>query len=101
MPERIVRNLAERWNDITLTMWFWGLGASIGVGQHLLSRDPFSLRVVIGRALSTGGLAVIAGLIVVPHPDAPLLAQLGLAALIASLGVNGVEAVFRRYLRRA
>lgn len=101
MPERIVRTLAERWEDIWLALGFWSLGATIGIGQHLMSKDPFSLRIVIGRALSVGGLAACAGLIVVPHPEAPLLAQIGLAALIASIGVNGIEAAVRRYLSRS
>lgn len=100
MPERIVRTLAERWDDFQIAAMLWALGASIGISQHLLSRDPFSPRIVLGRALSVGGLAICAGLILVPHPDAPLGAQIGLAALIASLGVNGIEAIVRRYLSR-
>ena len=44
MPERIVRTLAERWEDICLALGFWAVGATIGIGQHLLSKDPFSLK---------------------------------------------------------
>jgi len=101
MPERIIKTLLERWDDLRIALLFWGVGAAIGIGQHLMSKDPFSLRVVVGRALSVGGLAMCAGLILIPHPSAPLGAQIGLSALIASLGVNGIEAAVRRYLTRS
>lgn len=101
MPERIVKTLLERWDDLRVALLFWGVGAVIGIGQHLLSHDPFSLRVVLGRALSVGGLAMCAGLLLLRHPDAPLVSQIGLSALIASLGVNGIEVAVRRYLTRS
>lgn len=62
MPERIVSNMSSigKWRDeIELALVFWLIGATIGIGQHLLSRDPFAWRVIIGRALSTGGLALV------------------------------------------
>ncbi len=101
MPERIVKTLLERWDDLRIALLFWGVGAAIGVGQHLLSHDPFSLRIVAGRALSVGGLSMCAGLVLIPHPDASLLSMVGIAAGIASLGVNGIEAAVRRYLTRS
>lgn len=101
MPERIVKTVIERWDDLRIALLFWGVGALIGIGQHLVSKDPFSLRIVFGRALSVGGLAMCAGLMLIPHPDAPLVAQIGLSALIASLGVNGIEAAARRYFSRS
>jgi len=101
MPERVVRGLSglSAWKDeIELALVFWFIGATIGIGQHLLSRDVFSWRVVLGRALSTGGLAVVAGAVLLMHPTMPPLAQIGIAAAIASLGTNTVELVFRRYV---
>ena len=97
MPEKIVTGLATWWDEIEVALVFWFIGATIGIGQHLLSPDSFSGRVVLGRALSTGGLAVVAGAVLLMHPTMPPLAQIGIAAGIASLGTNSVELLFRRY----
>lgn len=101
MPERIVGNLGDiaKWREeIALALIFWFIGATIGIGQHLLSPTPFSWRIVIGRALSTGGLAVVAGTVLVMHPTMSPLAQMGIAAGIATLGTTALEAVFLRYI---
>lgn len=101
MPERIVSNLSalSKWKDeIELAIVFWIIGATIGVGQHLLSPDPLSWRIAIGRALSTGGLAVVAGTVLVMHPTMSPLSQMGIAAGIASLGTAALEMVFLRYV---
>lgn len=98
MPERIVTGMSAWLGEIWVAIVFWFIGATIGIGQHLLSRDVFSWRVVLGRALSTGGLAVVAGAVLLMHPTIPPLAQIGIAAAIASLGTNTVELVFRRYV---
>lgn len=98
MPERIVSNLANWRDEIELALVFWLIGATIGVGQHLLSPDPLSWRIAIGRALSTGGLAVVAGTVLVMHPTMSPLSQMGIAAGIASLGTAALEMVFLRYI---
>lgn len=97
MPERI-SGISAWLGDIWVALVFWFIGATIGIGQHLLSCDLFSWRVVVGRSLSTGGLAVAAGAVLLMHPSMPPLAQIGIAAAIASLGTNTVELVFRRYV---
>lgn len=101
MPERIVSNLSAigKWRDeIELAVVFWIIGATIGVGQHLFSSDPLSWRIAIGRALSTGGLAVVAGSMLILHPTLSPLAMMGIAAAIASLGTAALEMVFLRYV---
>ena len=98
MPERIVSNFTAWREEIQLALVFWFIGATIGIGQHLLSPDVFSWRVILGRALSTGGLAVVAGTVLVMYPNLNPLTLIGIAAGIASLGTNVVELLFRRYL---
>ena len=101
MPERVVRGLSglSAWKDeIELALVFWFIGATIGIGQHLLSPDPFSWRIAIGRALSTGGLAIVAGTVLVMHPTMSPLSQMGIAAGITSLGTTALEMVFLRYI---
>lgn len=98
MPEKIVYGVTTWWDEIEIALVFWFIGATIGIGQHLLSPDSFSWRVVVGRALSTGGLAVVAGTLLLMHPTMPPLAQMGIAAAIASLGTTALEAAFLRYV---
>ena len=67
MPEKIVHNLTTWRDEIELALVFWFIGATIGVGQHLLSPDP-------------------------------PLAQMGIAAGIASLGTAALEMAFLRFV---
>lgn len=98
MPDRFTSAFAQYIDELKTAITFWVIGASIGVGQHLVAKEDFSWRVVVGRALSTGGLSVVAGVALMPFPDIPPLANIGLAAAIASLGTNSVELLFRRYI---
>lgn len=97
MPEKELSTFVEYMAEIKAAIFFWLIGATIGVGQHLGSADAFSWRVVVGRALSTGGLSVVAGAMLMAWPDIPPLAHIGVAAGVASLGTNSVEIMFRRY----
>ena len=97
MPEKVA-TFIEYMAEIKAALFFWMIGATIGVGQHLGSNDVFSWRIVIGRALSTGGLSVVAGAALMAFPDIPPLAHIGVAAGVASLGTNSLEAMLKRYL---
>lgn len=73
-----------------------GVGALVGLGQLLASEERLTLRIVIGRALSSAGLGAAAASILAWVPDTPLAAQLGLAAGLASLGTSGLERLAQR-----
>lgn len=77
---------------------FAAVGVAIGLGQLLASREVLTVRIIIGRALSTGGLAMAAGIALVWLPDLPLVAQIGVAAALASLGTSGLERLFQRWI---
>ena len=57
--------------------------------------DP---RIIVGRALSTGGLGTVAGVVVVWIPELSFAGQIGVAAGIASLGTSALERVFQRVI---
>lgn len=95
MPERIVSAVSE-WGG---ALGFFIVGALISVGQLMASTEVLTLRIVIGRALSSGGLAMAAGAVVVWIPDLPYLAQIGVASLLASLGTSGLERLFSKILQ--
>lgn len=99
MPERLVQTVAAWREHLAQAALFSLVGISIGIGQLLASEERLTPRIVIGRALSTGGLAIAAGLVLVWIPDLPLIGQLGAAAALASLGTSGLERLFQRVLQ--
>lgn len=96
MTEKIV----SWWEQIAQVFMFALIGVGIGVGQLLASTERLTARIIVGRALSTGGLAMGAGLVLVWIPDLPLIGQMGVAAALASLGTSGLERVFQRVISR-
>lgn len=92
MPEKHV----AWWQNAADAAAFIALGAFIGIGQLLASKEVLTTRIIVGRALSTGGIAAAAGAVLVWVPDLPLVGQLGIAAGLASLGTSGLERMFQR-----
>ena len=88
----------ERFNWLEGILGMTLTGLLIGLGQILVSDEKLTARIVIGRALSTAGLSLVAGIILIHIPDAPLLAIIGLSALIASLGTSWIEKIIQHYL---
>lgn len=76
------------------------VGAAIALFQALGSSERASPKVMLARALATGGLATAAGAVLLWMPAAPLEAQIGLAAALASLGTSGLERMFSRWLEQ-
>lgn len=72
------------------------VGLLIGLGQLLASTEKLTVRIVIGRCLSTAGLAVSAGAVLAWLPEIPVIAQIGIAATLASLGTSGLERFIQR-----
>jgi len=73
-------------------------GLLIGLGQLLSSDERISTRLVIGRAMSSTGLSLVAGLILIQFPKLGLIPLVGLSALIASLGTSALERLLQRFL---
>ena len=90
--------MQERFNWLEVILGMSLTGLMIGLGQALASEERLTKRIIIGRALSSMGLALVAGLILVHIPDAPLPVIIALAALIASLGTSGLEKIVQKYL---
>ena len=73
-------------------------GLLIGMGQLLASTEKITPRIVIGRAFSSVGLALVAGVGLLQVPNMPLIALIGLSALFSSLGTSALETLFQRYM---
>lgn len=96
MPERFI----HWYEQLASVLMFAAVGMIIGVGQLLASKEVLTTRIIVGRALSTAGIAIASGSALVWIPDLPLLGQIGLAALLASLGTSGLERISQRVLDR-
>ena len=92
-------NSFVEWGDHMIrAVTLGGVGAAIGLGQELLSPVRNPIRQIIGRAICTGGLSMAAGAIVIIIPSVPFYAQIGLAAVLGSLGTAALERMFSRFI---
>ena len=73
------------------------VGIGIGIGQVLGSGERLTWRVIVARSLTTGGIAIAAGAVLVWIPGVPLEAQFGIAAALASIGVSTLRRWANRY----
>ena len=91
----VVRN----WYDqFASSLIFFLVGISIGIGQLMVGSERLTIRLLVGRALSTGGLAMAAGIVLVWVPELSMVGQIGVAAGLASLGTSGLERAFQRVI---
>lgn len=73
-------------------------GIAIGLGQLLGSNEELTPRLVLGRAISSAGLSLCAGVALLHIPEMPIIPLIGLSALLASLGTSTLEKLVNRYL---
>lgn len=99
MPEKVITVAVHWWEQIMQLLFFAVIGTTIGLGQLLASSEVLTARIIVGRALSTGGVAMAAGAVLIWIPDVPLIAQFGVAAALASLGTSGLEKLFQRAIQ--
>lgn len=93
MPERIVGQVADLKELSILAM----IGMAVGLGQLLASKEQLTARIIIGRCMSTAGIAMAAAAALIWFPDIGIVAKCGLAAGLASLGTSGLERLFQRF----
>lgn len=98
MPERIIQATTEWREAITQAMLFGLIGIITGLGQLMASKEVLTWRIVAGRCLSTAGIATAAGVVLLAFPGVSPLAQIGVAAALASLGTSGLERLIQRVL---
>jgi hypothetical protein len=99
MKNRLIEAIINWPPEVIQAAMFAAIGMFIGMGQLLASQEKLTTRIIIGRSLSSGGLAMAAGLVLVWVPDLPMVGQYGVAAALASLGTSGLERVFQRLLQ--
>ena len=91
--------VSRHWHDqLASSILFALVGVTIGLGQLLAGNERLTYRLLVGRALSTGGLAMAAGVVLVWVPELSMVGQIGVAAGLASLGTSGLERAFQRII---
>lgn len=98
MPERLIQQATEWREALAQAALFCLIGTLTGLGQLLASKEVLTWRIVAGRCLSTAGIAMAAGVVLLVVPGLPLIAQIGVAAALASLGTSGLERLIQRAL---
>lgn len=100
MPDKIATDIAEWWQTFFQALAFTGIGVLIALGQILQVKEPITLKVALGRCITTGGIALVAGATLTLFPAIPFIAQIGIAAMLASLGNSGLEVLIQRLFNR-
>lgn len=98
MVERVVTVLGGWGEAIGQSALFALIGVITAAGQLLASKEELTPRIVLGRCMSSIGLGMSAGIVLLAFPSIPPLAQIGCAAAIASLGTSGLERIIQRIL---
>lgn len=75
-----------------------GIGALVAVGRALTSAEPVSWHVFIGRVILGSALATVAGMLLIPFPNAPLPVLCGAGAAIGILGEQVLVLAVRRFI---
>lgn len=89
--------MPDKFTHLEAAVAMGAAGLLVGFGQLLTSEERLSTRIIVGRAFSSTGLASVAGVVLIQIPDIPLLALVGVAALIASLGTSFLENFLNNY----
>lgn len=98
MPNETIRTITE-WRDaIEHALLLALVGLLLGIGQMLKSKERLTWRIILGRCLTTAGLGMAAGSVLLVFPGVPLVAQIGVAAALASLGTSALERLIQKAL---
>ena len=74
------------------------IGALTAFGQLLASNEKLTPRIILGRALTSVGLSVSAGALMLWFADPHPLALIGVSAGLASLGTSFLERLVQKKL---
>lgn len=73
------------------------IGAAVGFGQLLLSKEQLTMRAIVGRVLVSAGLGAAAS-IPLSWTTLPDAAAYGLACGLVTIGTAGLERLMQRFI---
>lgn len=83
-------------NNQVILSYLAGIGASLGLGQLLISKEPLTVRLVFGRMILGSGASVAAGSVYILFPTIHPLALVGVASLTGLAGAAWLEVIFKK-----
>lgn len=79
------------------TMGFLGIaGLFTGLGVLLASKEKLTLRIIIGRAISSTALGLMASGVLIWIPNLSIDAKIAIACFLASIGTSSLERIFQK-----
>lgn len=72
------------------------IGGLIGMSKLLVTKEPLSVRLVIGRTILGSATSLIAGVILLQMPDISPLALVGVASALGILGSTFIEEYLKK-----
>jgi len=76
------------------------IGGLIGMSKLLVSNEPLSLRLLIGRTILGAATSLIAGVVILQIPDVHPLALVGLACALGILGSTFIEEYIKKNVKK-
>ena len=76
------------------------IGGLIGMSKLLVSSEPLSVRLIIGRTILGSATSVIAGAVLLQVPDINPLALLGIACAFGILGSTFIEEYLKKNINK-
>lgn len=72
------------------------IGAAIGLSRLLVSTEPLSWRLIIGRTILGSATSTIAGLALIQFPDLNPVALIAIGSALGILGSSFIEAYLKK-----
>lgn len=92
-------NVSSAFKDLGHALLLFGLGILLALGRLLQQDQLPAWNIIIGRSIVTGVLSLAAGSALAVIPNLSLLALLGIASVLSSMGTGALErlllAIFR------
>lgn len=85
-------------NEYTTLVYAAIIGVFLAAGRMLAAGERVTVMVALGRAVVNAGFAVAGFALLAVIPGLSIAAEIGVAALMASLGTTGVEMMAKRIL---
>ncbi|QBY56165.1 phage holin family protein [Cupriavidus oxalaticus] len=76
------------------------MGALIGLGKLLVSDDPITLRLILGRAVLGAATSMVAGVGLMQFPGMPPMALYGVGCALGIVGSQYLEVWLKRWMSR-
>ena len=76
------------------------IGGLIGMSRLLVSNEPLSWRIIIGRTILGSATSVVAGIVMIQFPDLSPVALVGIACALGILGSTFIEEYMKKNVNK-